>query len=116
MDGNKSKTITYEGLNFLKIHDREPLFLAQLKSFDGVIVEYSHRLTTKEIINKIRTNNDESIYLIPLFVHKEYGDGSQKDPLIDGILYSLNELGGIANRTRQIKKRMFKNNGSQNGS
>ncbi len=116
MDRNESETVTYEELEFLKIHDREPLYLGRLKSFDGVIIEYSHRLATKEMINKIRTNNDESIYLIPLFIHKEYGDGSRENPLIDGTLHSLDELGGIANRTRQIKKRMFKNNGSQNGS
>lgn len=116
MDRNESETVTYEELEFLKIHDRDPLFLAQLKSFDGVIIEYSHQLATKEMINKIRTSNDELIYLIPLFVHKEYSNGSRENPLIDGTVHSLDEIGSIANRTRQIKKRIFEYTGEQNGS
>lgn len=116
MDRNESETVTYEELDFLKIHDREQFFLAQLKSFDGVIIEYSHPPATKEIINKIWTSNDELIYLIPVSIHKEYSDGSRENPLIDGTLHSLDELGSIANRTRQIKKRMFKYKGGQNGS
>ena len=43
-------------------------------------------------------------------------DGSRENPLIDGTLYSLNARESIANRTRQIKKRIVKYKGGQNGS
>lgn len=103
----QSEKIQFEELEFMKIHDRSPLYLSQLRSFDAVIIEYSHWLATKEMIKKIRTQNDESIFLIPIFIHKEYDEGSDSDALADGVLYSLRDLTGIANRTRQIKQRMF---------
>jgi len=102
----QSKEITFEELKILKIQDRSPLFLPQIKSFDAVIIEYSHQLATKEMIHKIRTHNDEAVYLTPIFIYKVYGEEIDPNPLVDNVLYSLSDLSSVANQVRNIKERM----------
>lgn len=102
-----AKKIEHEDLVFLKIKDRSPLYLPQLKSYDAVIIEYSEELATSNVINKIRNHNLESIYLIPLFVYKIYDDQSKSgNTLIDGTVNSLNNLDKVAEITRKIKSKM----------
>jgi len=98
--------ITYEDLEFLKIEDRAPVYLPQIKSYDAVIIEYSSELATAEIIRKIRTHNLETIYLIPVFVYKNYDESKEKHSLIDGVIYSLSNLGKVGEITRKIKNKM----------
>ncbi|MDX1637672.1 MAG: hypothetical protein R3281_06870 [Balneolaceae bacterium] len=98
--------ISHEELEFLKISDRSQLYVAQLKSYDGIIIEYSSRLATRQMIHKIRTHNDQTIYLIPLFIYKVYHDQTEPIPLADGILQSLSDLSGAAVRTRSIREKM----------
>ncbi len=107
MKENFAKKITHEDLVFMKIQDRSPLYLPQLKSFDAVIIEYSNQLATKEIVKKIRCHNMESVYLIPIFVYKIYEEESgAQNPLIDGTIHSLNNLAKVAEVARKINNKL----------
>lgn len=102
-----AQKIKHDDLVFMKIQDRSPLYLPQLKSYDAVIIEYSDELATRKMVNKIRCHNSEAIYLIPLFVYKIYDDETKsRHPLIDGTINSMNNLGKVAELSRKIKSKM----------
>jgi hypothetical protein len=103
-----AQKISHEELVFLKIQDRSPLYLPQLKSFDAVIIEYSNQLATEEIVKKIRCHNMESVYLIPIFVYKIYEEETgTRNPLIDGTIHSISNLAQVAEITRKIKNKLM---------
>lgn len=107
MKENFAQTISHEDLDFMKIQDRSPLYLPQLKSFDAVIIEYSNHLATEEMVKKIRCHNMEAVYLIPIFVYKIYEEESaNRNPLIDGTIHSLNNLAKVAEITRKINNKL----------
>ncbi|HKK47266.1 MAG TPA: hypothetical protein VJ964_17190 [Balneolaceae bacterium] len=106
MEDNTAKKITHEDLVFIKVSDRSQVYLPRLKSYDAIIIEYSYRLATMEIIKNIRCHNDEAIYLMPIFVYRLYGDSGSNHPLIDGMIQSLNNLDRVAEKTRKIQSRM----------
>lgn len=94
-------------LTFVKLLDQEPLQFELLKKYDGVIIEYSRQAFTIDMIRAFRSHEEESIHLMPLFLYKSYGEHDDiLSELLDGTLERLNDLGGIAETTILIQKRL----------
>ena len=104
---NTVQTLKYEGLTFLRVSDRYPFHLDQIKPFDGVVIEFTEKKSSMELVKNIRSHNQQSVYLTPLFLYRLYGEPDKLIArLVDGTTSNLGDLKPIADITRKIKSRM----------
>lgn len=104
---NTVQSLKYEELTFLRVSDRYPFHLDQIKPFDGVVIEFTEKKTSLDLVKNIRSHNQASVYLKPLFIYRLYGEPDELiAKLVDGTISNLGELKPIADITRKIKSRM----------
>ena len=104
---NTVQTLKYEELTFLRVSDRYPFHLDQIKPFDGVVIEFTEKKSSLELVKNIRSHNQTSVYLTPLFLYRLYGEPDKLiAKLVDGTTSNLGDLKPIADITRKIKSRM----------
>ena len=106
-EGEDNKILEIGELRFVRLLDQEPLQFELLRKFDGIVIEYTRDTFTTEMIRAVRSHEDEEIYLKPMFLYKSYGEKNEVlSELLDGTLERLNDLGGIAETTAVIQRRL----------
>lgn len=104
---NTVQTLKYEELTFLRVSDRYPFHLDQIKPFDGVVIEFTEKNASLGLVKNIRSHNQSTVYLTPLFLYRLYGEPDKLiAKLVDGTTSNLGNLKPIADITRKIKSRM----------
>lgn len=99
--------IEYNELDFAKLKPHNPVNFDDLYTCDGLIIEYTNRQAVLELISIIRSQEDEDIYLLPIFLNKFFREPNQEIArLVDGTLSDTSDLSGIAEKTHQIKDRL----------
>jgi hypothetical protein len=105
-ENQQMQTLTHDDLTFVKIVPSGIIDVKKLDDFDGIILEYTSDQHVLKMIHKIRSDNDKSIYLKPVFIYKIYGDTHPSIAKIsDGEITNLSDLETIATITRNIKIR-----------
>lgn len=96
-------TIKYEELDFCYFKDNESIDVRGIIDFNAVIINCSDKVLANHAIHKIRSNNNEAVYLKPIFVYNkvDYVDEVMNE-LVDGVIYSLEQLGNSADIARKI--------------
>lgn len=104
---NTVQSLKFEELTFLQVSDRYPFHLDQIKPFDGVVIEFTEKKASLDLVKNIRSHNKAAVYLKPLFIYRLYGEPDELIArLVDGTISNLGELKPIADITRKIKSRM----------
>lgn len=104
---NTVQNLKYEELTFLRVSDRYPFHLDQIKAFDGIIIEFTEKQSALDLVKNIRSHNQSSVYLVPMFIYRLYGEPDKLiAKLVDGTISNLGDLKPIADITRKIKSRM----------
>lgn len=94
-------------MTFGKVESIEYFTIADLVNVDGIIIEYCDRYSVLELINKIRSHEDEAIYLMPIFLYKFYRESYEDIArFADGTVNNLSDLSEIAEITMRIKERL----------
>ena len=107
MQETESKNrIRFDNLNFLRIDPSKPFNTDRLEEYDAVLIQYSNRIDIQRIIGAIRSHNEKSIYLLPVFLLSmaENMDSTTVE-LADGVVSNSTNLDSAAAITHKIKSR-----------
>lgn len=96
-------TLKFEELDFCYFKDNESIDVRTVADFSAVIINCSDKVLANHVIHKIRSNNNEAVYLKPIFIYNkiDYVDAVMNE-LVDGIIYNLDQLANPADTTRKI--------------
>jgi hypothetical protein len=104
---DKRENIEFDNLNFLRVRPESSFSADRIDDYDAVIIEYSDHHDVLQTINKIRSHNEKSIYITPVFLLNEAGNMDDSIvALTDGVIVNLTNLDSAAAVTRKIKSRM----------
>lgn len=99
----QDNVLEYENLTFYVIDKSSGVKIDHLMGYDGLIIEAHNLLLTRYLIGAIRIHYNPEFYLKPVFL---LNLKDKSDPvvnqLVDGVIYSLEQVKEIAEKTRQI--------------
>lgn len=103
----ESDVLRHNSFEFIRIHDYSNYTVELFMAYDSVIIESNNRDFVEKLIRSIRTHNNSDIYLKPVFLLKS---SKVEDPLInnliDGVIFSLDQLELISDYVKQILLRI----------
>ncbi len=92
---------------FIRIHEQSTYTLELFMAYDSIIIDSGNRDFVEKLVRAVRTHNQPDVYLKPIFLLKS---SKVEDPLIgnliDGVIFSINQLEIIADYVRQILLRI----------
>lgn len=107
MSTESIERIEHKELVFAKLQPHTPVDVKDLQAYDGLIIEYTNRQSVFDLINRIRSHEDEEVYLLPIFLSKFFREPNQNVArLVDGTIPDTSDLAPIAAKTHQIKDRL----------
>ena len=99
----ESDILIHGPFEFIRIHEYSSYTLELFMAYDSVIIESNNRDFVEKLVRAIRTHNSTDIYLKPIFLLKS---SKVEDPLInnliDGVIFSLDQLELITEYVKQI--------------
>jgi GGDEF domain-containing protein len=99
--------LRHDSFEYIRIHDYSNYTLELFMAYDSVIIESNNRDFVEKLVRSIRTHNNTDIYLKPIFLLKS---SKVEDPLInnliDGVIFSLDQLELISDYVKQILLRI----------
>lgn len=111
----KLDEIIHQELHIAHVFDFYRGNLINLAPYDAVVIEYTTQDATLNLLSKIRSHFDQTIFLKPVFIRKDLGSlyGVLKCSA-DGQLNNIKELTQVAMVTKEIKSRLSDINLSKN--
>jgi hypothetical protein len=107
MENPSFETMVHDEVTFAKVEPGDSFAIDELMKVDAIIIEYCDRYSVLELINKIRSHEDEAIYLMPIFLYKFYREFYEDIArFADGTVNNLSDLSEIAEITMRIKERL----------
>ncbi|MDX1652485.1 MAG: hypothetical protein R3277_08340 [Brumimicrobium sp.] len=99
--------IRHGNFEFIRVHDYSNHALELFLAYDSIIIESNNRDFVEKFIRSVRTHNNPDIYLKPVFLLKTSKVEDQLiNNLIDGVIFSIDQLDIISDYVRQILLRI----------